>query len=102
MNHSNKKIIAGWTFLFVILLLILIVTGSVIAQSGGRFQITQFHTGSGGELHGGSYTMRSTVGQPEAGVLRGGDYELGGGYWGGGEPQYFIYQLFLPAVTNKR
>jgi hypothetical protein len=48
---------------------------------------------------GGSYTLGGTAGQSDPGVLTGGAYSLGGGFWRGGVTstgrQYAIY---LPAV----
>lgn len=37
--------------------------------------------GGGGTSTGGSYTLSGTIGQPDAGVLTGGTYELQGGFW---------------------
>ena len=33
---------------------------------------------------GGSYSLGGTIGQPDAGTLDGGSYQLNGGFWGGG------------------
>ena len=45
---------------------------------------------------GGAYTLGGTVGQPDAGVLSGGDYILSGGFWGAGG----MYFGFLPVVMK--
>jgi hypothetical protein len=37
----------------------------------------------GGASSGGGYWLAGTVGQPDAGVLSGGIYDLTGGFWGG-------------------
>lgn len=37
----------------------------------------------GGTSSGGQYTVRGTIGQPDAGVLSGGSYVLEGGLWPG-------------------
>lgn len=44
-----------------------------------------WHTidGGGGTSSGGSYVVMGTIGQPEAGVMAGGSYELLGGFWPG-------------------
>ena len=62
--------------------------------------------GGGGALSGsgpaGTYTLTGTAGQPDSGVLKGGDYVLGGGFWGGGEvpgPEY-EYRAYLPMVIR--
>jgi hypothetical protein len=40
--------------------------------------------GGGGTSSSGPYTLSGTIGQPDAGWMRGGDYELLGGFWPGG------------------
>ena len=40
--------------------------------------------GGGGTSSGGQYVVMGTVGQPDAAVSGGGDYELLGGFWPGG------------------
>ena len=37
--------------------------------------------GGGGPLAGGLYNLNGTVGQPDAGLMMGGGFELGGGFW---------------------
>jgi hypothetical protein len=37
--------------------------------------------GGGGTSSGGIYALQGTAGQPDAGVLTGGEYTLTGGYW---------------------
>jgi hypothetical protein len=37
--------------------------------------------GGGGESAGGDYTLTGTAGQPDTGVLSGGDYAIDGGFW---------------------
>ena len=38
--------------------------------------------GGGGVSTGGSYSLSGTVGQPDAGLLSGGNFALAGGFWG--------------------
>lgn len=38
--------------------------------------------GGGGASSGGAYSLTGTIGQPDAGVLTGGNYSLVGGFWG--------------------
>jgi hypothetical protein len=47
----------------------------------------------------GDYILGSTVGQPDAGVLSGGDYTLGGGFWGGGAAAV-EHEIYLPLVLR--
>lgn len=43
-----------------------------------------WHTidGGGGTSTGGVYSISGTIGQPDAGVMSGGNYSLAGGFWG--------------------
>jgi hypothetical protein len=70
------------------------------AQSGGDYDLTWSTVDGGGETFcsGGEYSLGGTVGQPDAGVLGGGDYALVGGYWGGALPVQ--YRVYLPLVMR--
>ncbi len=46
---------------------------------------------------GGSYSLGGTIGQPDAGSMSGGSYQLNGGFWGGAVISYNIY---LPLVLK--
>lgn len=46
---------------------------------------------------GGSYSLGGSIGQPDAGALNGGTYQLNGGFWGGSSINYNIY---LPLVMK--
>lgn len=69
------------------------------AQSGGGYDLTWNTIDGGGATFstGGGYSLGGTVGQPDAGVLSGGDYSLIGGFWGGAVPPY---QVYLPLVLR--
>ena len=49
----------------------------------GQFDITWFTVDSGGHTFstGGSFQLGGTCGQPDAGVLTGGNFTLSGGFW---------------------
>jgi hypothetical protein len=48
------------------------------------YALDWFTTSSGGgPSTGGAYTLTGTIGQPEAGLLRGGAFTLEGGFWSG-------------------
>jgi len=49
---------------------------------------------------GGGYSLGSTPGQPDAGVLSGGGYTLGGGFWKGGALPVPGYRIYLPLVMR--
>jgi hypothetical protein len=46
---------------------------------------------------GGAYTLGGTVGQPDAGVLKGSNYTLTGGFWSGA---YAVRRLYLPLLLR--
>ena len=55
--------------------------------------------GSGGASSGGDYSLAGTAGQAEVGALmRGGAYELAGGFWGVGRQAG--YGVYLPVVLR--
>ena len=71
------------------------------AQTGGPYDLTWSTVDGGGEMFstGGVYTLGGTVGQPDAGVLAGGDYSLGGGFWGGALA--VRYRVYLPLLMRQ-
>jgi len=78
---------------------LLLIGSSVLAQSGGGYDLTWNTVDSGGYTFstGGSYSLGGTVGQADAGVLTGGSYTLVGGFWGGAGVQC---KLYLPLVLR--
>ena len=48
--------------------------------------------GGGGTSTGGVYSVSGTIGQPDAGVMSGGNFSLTGGFWG----------AFVPVQTPAR
>jgi hypothetical protein len=91
----------GAVFLF---LLHLVLAASVMAQSGGPYELTSWTVDGGGETlsTGGGYSLAGTAGQPDAGLLSGGGYTLGGGFWGSGSaiPIDYEYDTYLPLVLR--
>lgn len=55
--------------------------------------------GGASSVTAGKYTLGGTAGQPDAGVLGGGTYTLGGGFWGGGAVVVKHY-TYLPLVLR--
>jgi len=85
---------------FLLLAALLSLLASVaLAQMGGGYDLTWSTVDGGGYTwsEGGGYSLGGTVGQPDAGVLSGGDYTLAGGFWGGAVAHYSIY---LPLVLR--
>jgi len=62
-------------------LLILFSITPLSAQS--EFEILRYTIdGGGGSSSGGGFGLSGTIGQPDAGRMSGGEYELVGGFWG--------------------
>jgi len=85
--------------LLVEAVVLLLVGSSVLAQSGGGYDLTWNTVDGGGYTFsaGGNYSLSGTVGQADAGVLSGGFYTLVGGFWGGTEVQR---KLYLPLLLR--
>ncbi len=72
-----KLIKTNQTFLLVVVLLL-------TASASADYDINWYSIdGGGGQSSGGTYIVRGTIGQPDAAVSVGGDYELLGGFWPG-------------------
>jgi len=71
--------------LVVLLLCGLLVVGAAWAGAAS-YDLFWWTVDSGGATFssGGDYELGGTIGQPDAGTLSGGDFILGGGFWGGG------------------
>mgnify|MGYP006290393891 CR=1 FL=1 len=73
------------------------------AQTGGTYDLTWSSIDGGGHTFstGGDYVLGGTAGQPDAGVMTGGNYTLGGGFWGGGAVESGpTHDIFLPLVLK--
>lgn len=56
-----------------------------VAIAGNTYDLSWFTIdGGGGTSTGGAYQVRGTIGQSDAGVMVGGNFELRGGFWAGG------------------
>lgn len=75
-----KRLVMIITLGLALLLLVSIVSAL------GEYDLSWWTVDGGGATFssGGSYELGGTIGQPDAGTLSGGDYTLGGGFWGGG------------------
>jgi len=95
---SNGKTLALLLAIGVLLLLTL----PALAQAGGGFDLSWHTVDSGGATFstGGSYALGGTIGQPDAGVMAGGDYTLAGGFWPGGAALPPLHQIYLPLLQR--
>jgi len=86
---------------FTLLAVLLSLPASVaLAQSGGGYDLTWNTIDGGGYTfsEGGGYSLGGTVGQPDAGALSSGGYNLSGGFWPGGTAAR--YGVYLPLVLR--
>ena len=69
------------------------------APQSGSYDLSWYTIDGGGATFsvGGSYSLGGTIGQPDAGSMNGGSYQLNGGFWGGASINYNIY---LPLVLK--
>ena len=81
---------------------LLVLVSSALAQSGGPYDLSWNSVDGGGETEcsGGGYTLGGTIGQPDAGLMAGGVYTLGGGFWGGGSLAVQEHTVYLPLVMR--
>lgn len=88
----------GRTTTLVTIALLLIVS-TALALSG--YDLSWWTVdGGGGTASGASYTLVGTIGQPDAGILTGGNYTLGGGFWRGGVAAA-EYKVYLPMILRQ-
>ncbi len=78
---------------FLLALLLLLAASHALAQSGGGYDLSWTTIDGGGYTFstGGAYSLGGTLGQPDAGVLSGGNFTLTGGFWGGAAGPHSIY-----------
>jgi hypothetical protein len=97
----NKKIVGFFVVLFLVVSSGVVVTW---AQTGGGYDLA-WHTidGGGGLSSGGSYSAKSTIGQPDVDAMSGGDYNLQGGFWPGAiksQPHEDMFWVYLPTIIK--
>jgi hypothetical protein len=78
---------------------LLLVAGSVLAQSDGPYDLSWNTIDGGGHTFsgGGPYKLGGTIGQADTRLMFGGGYSLAGGFWSRGRVPLEIY---LPLVVR--
>jgi hypothetical protein len=79
------------------LLLLLTLSASALAQTGGTYDLSWNVTSDGGGTmfsSGGAFTLGGTFGQVGVNALSGGTYALQGGFWIGTRPNI----TFIPKI----
>ena len=76
-DSMRKKSIRG----MILGLMVMAYIGQ--AQSGGTFSISRYTIDGGGSISsGGTFSLKGSIGQPDAGEVMSGDvYRLNGGFW---------------------
>lgn len=92
---KQKHLIVG----FAIVLLISFAWTSVSIANGYILPWWKYSSG-GGQITGGGYTLTGTIGQHDTGTMSGGEYKLGGGFWGTIEETETGGSIYLPLVTR--
>ena len=93
------------TMILISVLVLLLASSLVLAQSGGAYELTWTSIDAGGgAMTGGAYSLVSSIGQPEAGATQsGGGYSLTGGVVdaggsGGATPDG--QQVYVPLILR--
>jgi len=89
-----------WFLALVLVAFLLPIAGLALAQGGYSLRWWTVDGGGGTWSSGGGYRLGSTIGQPDAGVLAGGGYTLGGGFWRGGALPPDRQYVYLPVVMR--
>lgn len=84
MKSISLNIFAPKSAVMLLAGCLLIFPIPALSQTGGPYDLS-WNTidGGGGQSSGGQYILRGTIGQPDAGWMAGGSYELLGGFWPG-------------------
>ncbi|MBK8986555.1 MAG: hypothetical protein IPM39_10815 [Chloroflexi bacterium] len=86
----------------LLVLVLLLAAGALYAETTGYNLNWWTVDGGGGHLSGTGYTLDSTIGQPDAGRMSGGNYVLAGGFWGGDRTEATgEYGVYLPTVLRQ-
>jgi len=70
---------------------------------GADYDLSWWTVDGGGYtfMTGGGFSLGGTAGQADAGLLTGGRYTLGGGFWRGGAVAGSVYEVYLPLVLRR-
>jgi len=97
-----KRISGAGPLIALLAACLFLAPSPIFAQSGGGYDLSWSTVDGGGWTFssGGAYSVGGTAGQPDAGLLSGGSYTLGGGFWGGGALSNPKYVIYLPLVLR--
>ncbi len=87
-------------FLPLVALLVLLLSGIALAQTGDGYDLSWSTVDGGGYTFstGAGYTLGCTIGQPDAGEMSGGGHTLQGGFWG--SIVEYVQRVLLPLILK--
>ena len=92
----------SWTLAILLLLICLVIAAVApgLAQSGNGYDLSWSRIAGGGigPATGNSFSLDATAGQPDAGKLQGGSFELQGGFW---HSTTNVVNSYLPLVLRQ-
>jgi hypothetical protein len=94
-----------WLFKYVLPVFIITLLAGGVALAQGGYTLGRGPVAGGGYIvsTGPPYSLGGTIGQPDAGSMSGsgagGDFTLGGGFWGGGASSS-TYRIYLPLILK--
>lgn len=90
--------------ILIVVVIAAILMVSAVAAAVNEFSMAKFTIAAGGYSDSGEFGLDGVIGQADAGVSAGGEFALGGGYFGDPGAEVGIpdqgYSLFLPFVTK--
>ena len=91
------------TVLIVILLCGLVLTGTALTYGSETYDLSWWTVDGGGGVLSieGGYSLNSTAGQAEVGLLADSGYTLSSGFWAGGALAEENYRVYLPLVFRE-
>jgi hypothetical protein len=88
----------GWSLPLVAIAASLLLIGVALAQSASGYDLSWRTIAGGSNTSGGSYQVRSVIGQPLTAHSAGGSYAIDSGFLGGAAPVKF--KRTLPQLAN--
>jgi len=92
----------GWAVVAAVVILALAGSAGLAAAAADPQLDWWVVAGGGGSASGGDYQVEGAAGQAAAGLMTGGAYELGSGFWGGGALTRAAYGIHLPVIIRSR
>jgi hypothetical protein len=84
--------------IIALVLVLVLLFGSDVANAAGGYSLSWWTVDCGGGTSTSpGYSLSGTVGQPDAGQLGGGSYELSGGFWSWVKS---LFEVYLPLVIR--